>query len=115
VANNLAWLYVNDGGNLDVALSLAQKAKQQLPDSPATSDTLAWVLYKKGLYAPAIPILQECIAKVPTSATYSYHLGMALLASGRKQEAKTQLEAALRLKLAGEDDQAARAALARIR
>lgn len=114
VANNLAWLYVNEGGNLDAALSLAQKAKQQLPDSPATSDTLAWVLYKKGFHAAAIPILQECVAKVPTSPIYPYHLGMALLASGRKQDAKTYLETALRLKLAGEDDQAARAALARI-
>jgi hypothetical protein len=36
---------------------------------------------------------------------------MALLASGKKQDGRTQLEAARRLKLAGEDDQAAREAL----
>jgi tetratricopeptide (TPR) repeat protein len=111
VANNLAWLQATEGGNLDVALSLAQRAKAQLPDSPTTSDTLAWILYKKGLYSAAIPLMQECVVKVPSSPTYRYHLGMALLASGRKQEGKTQLEAALRMKLTAGDDQAARAAL----
>jgi Tfp pilus assembly protein PilF len=112
VANNLAWLHVSEGGNLDVALSLAQKAKERLPDSPATSDTLAWVLINKGLHSAALPIMKECVAKVPSSPIYRYHLGMALLGSGRKQEAKTQLEAALRMKLTGADDRAARAALA---
>jgi tetratricopeptide (TPR) repeat protein len=114
VANNLAWLHVNEGGDLDVALSLAQTAKRQLPESPAVSDTLAWILNKKGLHAAAIPVMQECVAKVPSSAVYRYHLGMALLASGKKREAKTQLEIARQLKLGGNDDQAARAALAGI-
>ena len=32
VKNNLAWLYANHGGNLDVALKLAQEAKGATPE-----------------------------------------------------------------------------------
>lgn len=108
VANNLAWMYANEGKNLDVALGLAQKAKQLQPDSPATTDTLAWIQYKKGLYAGAIPLLQECVTTSPESPTYHYHLGMALLASGDTKRANQELQTALRLNLAGDDATQAR-------
>ena len=39
--------------NLDVALGRAQKAKSLMPESPSITDTLAWVLYKKGNCAGA--------------------------------------------------------------
>ena len=114
-ANNLAWMHASDGGDLDVALSLAQKAKEQLPDSPIVSDTLGWILYKKGMHAAALPVLQECVKQVPSSATYRYHLGMALLAGGKKKEASVSLEAARRLKLTPKEDQEAVAALASLK
>ena len=38
-ANNLAWDYAENGGNLDEALQLAQRAKQQMPQSANASDT----------------------------------------------------------------------------
>ena len=109
--NNLAWMYAAEGTNLDVALGLAQKAKQLQPDSLNSTDTLAWIQYKKGLYAAAIPLLQECVAKEPHSAAYQYHLGMALLAHGERQKGKQYVETALRLKLAEPDAQDARRAL----
>ena len=111
-AGNLAWVYAEEDTNLDVAVSLAQKAKQLLPDLDSVSDTLAWVYYKKGNYSGAVPLLQECVEKAPKQASYRYHLGMALLAGGEKDKAKEQLEAALRLKLTGNDAQQARQALA---
>jgi tetratricopeptide (TPR) repeat protein len=95
-----------------VALSLAQKAKQLLPDLDSISDTLAWVYYKKGNYNGAVPLLVDCVEKAPDRASYRYHLGMALLAGGQKGKAKQQLEAALRLRLTGADAQRARQALA---
>jgi len=112
--NNLAWLYAQHGGNLDVALSLAQKGKELFPDSPSTTDTLAWIQCKKGLYAAAIPLMQECVQKVPSSPTYHYHLGMALLAIGEKQIAKQHLQTALRLKLNQEDSRQVGEALAKL-
>jgi len=112
-ANNLAFLYVKQGGNLDVALDLAQRAKQLMPDLNPITDTLGWVLYKKGDYASALPLLQECVEKEPNSPGYRYHLGMALSALGQKEKAKDQLESALRLRLLGEDAEQAKQILAR--
>ena len=49
--------------------------------------------------------------KVLDSAAYRYHLGMTLLSAGQKAKARSQLQAALRLKLEGEDADNARQAL----
>ena len=46
-ANNLAWILVEHGGNLDVALSHAQMAREQQPNDSYIADTLGWVYYKK--------------------------------------------------------------------
>ncbi len=107
-------MYALQGTNLDVALSLAQKARQLLPDLDSITDTLAWVQNKNGSYASAIPLLQECVQKAPGFPVYRYHLGMALLASGEKSKGREQLPAALRLKLRGEDAEQARQALAKL-
>ncbi len=112
-AGNLAWLEAQSGDNLDVALSLAERAKQAMPDPAPITDTLAWIQYKKGVYASAVPLFEECVKKAPSSPIYHYHLGLALLASGQKGEGRAQLEAALRLKLAGDDAKNARQTLGR--
>jgi tetratricopeptide (TPR) repeat protein len=110
-ANNLAWVMLKQHDNLDVALGLAQKAKQLMPEVETITDTLAWIEYEKGSYTAAIPLLQECVDKDPQHASYRYHLGMALLASGDKGKGKEQLDAALKLNLGREDAQDARRAL----
>ena len=49
VANaNMAWVDAQEGKDLDVALGMAQKAKSLMPEVATISDTLAWVMYKKG-------------------------------------------------------------------
>jgi tetratricopeptide (TPR) repeat protein len=106
-ANNLAWLYAAYGkGNLDEAVRLAQGVVQKNPNIAGFSDTLGWVYYKKGLYGAAIEQLQKAVSNDETaartansapSATYHYHLGMALKAKGDKQASRRELEAALRL------------------
>jgi tetratricopeptide (TPR) repeat protein len=99
VANaNMAWVDAQEGKNLDVALGMAQKAKSQAPELPSITDTLAWVMYKKGNYSGAIPLLQECVQKAPNSAEYHYHLGVVLVAAGQKDKGKSQLQAALQMK-----------------
>jgi len=110
---NLAYTEAQQGGELNVALGLAQKAKSLLPNVDAITDTLAWIEYLKGDYDDAVPAFQNCIRKDPGRASYRYHLGMALLAEGDRRGAKSSLEAALRLHLAGADAQKARDTLAR--
>jgi tetratricopeptide (TPR) repeat protein len=114
-AANLAWVYTKQGGNLDVALGLAQRAKQLQPNVDSITDTLAWVQFKKGNTIQAKPLLQDCVRKAPERASYHYHLGMVLLASGERQKAKSELESALRLKLPADEANDARQALARLR
>lgn len=111
-ANNLAWVYAEQGQNLDVALGLAQKAKAQNPGVPSFSDTLAWVMFRRGDYASAIPLLQECVKRIPDSAQFHYHLGMVLVSDGQKTAGKAQLQAALEMKLDPQDAEQARKALA---
>lgn len=95
-ANNLAWMYAEQGTNLDVALQLAQAALAQSPASPEISDTLGWVYYKKGLADLAIPPLEESVAKDPRNAAYRLHLGLAYAKAGKDAKARESLEMALR-------------------
>ena len=111
---NTAWVYAQEGKNLDVALGMAQKAKSLMPELPSITDTLAWVMYKRGDYTGGIPLLRECIQKSPESGEFHYHLGMALLAAGQRAQARKELEAALRMKLNSADEQQARQALNQI-
>jgi tetratricopeptide (TPR) repeat protein len=110
---NMAWVDAQEGKDLDVALGLAQKAKSLMPDSIPISDTLAWVMYKKGNYSGAIPVLQDCVKKSPDSAQFRYHLGLALIAAGQTEPGKAQLEAALQMnKLRPADREQAQQSLA---
>jgi tetratricopeptide (TPR) repeat protein len=87
-ANNLAAASAAHGGNLDEALALAQKARELAPDLVNAADTLGWIQYKKGLHLAAVPLLEECVRKAPESATYRYHLGMVLVATGQNEKAR---------------------------
>lgn len=97
-ANNLAWMYAEGGGNLDVALRLAQVAKEQLPDVPEVNDTLAYIYLKKDLANLAVPPLQSAIEKDPQNPTYRYRLGVALAKTGDKASARRELQQALKMR-----------------
>jgi tetratricopeptide (TPR) repeat protein len=96
-ANNLAYLYSEHGGNKDKALELAQTAKEILPEDPRISDTLGWILYKRGLYDRAVSLLSESAEKLRENAEVHYHLGMAYLKAGKPTEAKEMLSKAIQL------------------
>ncbi len=95
IANNLAYLYLEHGGDLNVALSLAQQAKQKLADSPVVADTMGWLYYKLRRPEAAVTQLSESVRRVPGNPIYRYHLGMAYMAAGRPNEATSSLQLAL--------------------
>jgi len=97
-SNNLAWMYAEDGGNLDLALQLAQNAKSRMPNRPEVNDTLGWVYYKKDLATLAVPALREAVDKDPQNPNYQYHLGLAYAKSGDRRKAKEALQRALAIK-----------------
>ncbi len=94
--NNLAFLLAEEGTDLDMALTLAQRAKQKAPNDPMISDTLGWIYIKKGLANNAVPIFTELTSKYPTMAVFHYHLAMAHSQRGDNAQAKRALEAALK-------------------
>jgi tetratricopeptide (TPR) repeat protein len=96
-ANNLAWIYAEHGGNIDVALSLAQTAREQLPEDPGVADTLGWIYYKKNVPLKAISLLKESAQKMESQPVVHYHLGMAYLKYGDKKLTRQELETALKL------------------
>jgi len=96
-ANNLSYLLLEHGGDINYALSLAQTARSAMPDSPNSGDTLAWAYYKIGAFVSATPLLQEAIIKSPQNPTYYYHLGLVYWKSGKVALAKTNFERSLRL------------------
>jgi tetratricopeptide (TPR) repeat protein len=96
-ANNLAWIYAEHGGSLDIALQLAEIATGALPNQPEAHDTLGWIFYKKDLLAPAIRALKQSVELDPSNATASYHLALAYQKSGDNNEARRTFEAFLKL------------------
>jgi tetratricopeptide (TPR) repeat protein len=114
-ANNLAWLQAEDGGNLDVALRLAQTAKARLPESPEVNDTLGYIFYLKGLYSSAIAALKVSVARDPGNPAYQFRLGMAYAKNGDATLARESLNEALRINRAFDGADEARATLSALR
>ena len=96
--------------DLDQALDYAQRSLELAPDElkefPLAA--LGWVHYKRREFAQAVDCLQRSteLERSPTTLT---HLGMALLAQGSDEQARTVLREARRLGrahgvAAGEDD-----------
>jgi tetratricopeptide (TPR) repeat protein len=102
-ANNLAWIYAENEGNLDVALNLAQTAQRRLPDVAAVNDTLGFIYYKKNLPGLAISTLKVGAEKDPGNAQVRYHLGLAYASAGETAQAKHSLGRALALRLGADD------------
>ncbi|MGA2434875.1 MAG: tetratricopeptide repeat protein, partial [Bryobacteraceae bacterium] len=102
--NNVAYMIAESGGDLDQALTLAQRAKSKVPDNPDISDTLGWIYIKKNLSDNAVDIFRKLVAQRPDNSTYRYHLGMALFQKGDKLQAKQALAGALEKKPAKDEE-----------
>jgi tetratricopeptide (TPR) repeat protein len=96
IASELAYLYLDHGGDVNVAVTLAQTAKRNMPNSPATADALGWAYYKLGSTELAIAQLEESVQRYPRSPMYGYHLGMAYAAARRFGPARKSLLSALK-------------------
>ena len=101
--NNLAFIKAEDGQDLDEALTMAQRARQGLPNSPDIMDTLGWIYLKKNLSDDAIRTFKELVTADPNRAAYHYHYGMALLQKGDKLSAKRELETAIKFNPSKDD------------
>jgi Tfp pilus assembly protein PilF len=91
--NNLAYLLSEFANRPDEALKLAQRAVELSPQEAAYSDTLGWILYRKGVYKSAIQYLERADkADVVTK----YHLAMAYAKAGQTPRGQAILKEALK-------------------
>jgi predicted Zn-dependent protease len=98
VANNLASLLADhrdDAASLDRAYTIARRLSGM--KVPAFQDTFGWIEYRRGNYEAALPPLQAAAEGLPNDPLVQVHLGLAYVALGRGEEARTYLERGLEI------------------
>ena len=106
VANNLSWIYLEKGINLNDAYELASAAFEKEPENPFYTHTLGCALYRKGIFKQAEWHLKEAIRLIEGDedkkagfdrhkAIFSYHLALAQMKTDHEGEAKEKLRFAI--------------------
>jgi len=113
-ANNLAYILLEHGGSVNVALTLAQTARRGLPSLANSADTLAWAYFHNGAFSVAAPLLEDAVKKAPDNSSYRYHLGLTYQNLNDSARARTELEKAISLDPKSPIAEEARRALSRI-
>ena len=94
VLNNLAnvLLSLKD----PAAVKVAEQALSKDPKNPNVIDTLGWTLFQFGQTDRALQLLRDARLRDPGNAVMRYHLAVVLAQTGRRTEAKDELELALK-------------------
>jgi tetratricopeptide (TPR) repeat protein len=96
--NNYSFFLADQGSDLDLALSYAQKAKAKAPTDPMIADTLGFIYLKKNLPQNAASIFTELTGKHPQVAMFHIRLATAHFQAGDKAAARKKLDDARRNK-----------------
>ncbi len=88
--NALAYLWAEEGRNLDEALRLQKMALEQQPFSGAFQDTMGWIHFRRGQLDEALEHLEVADRYQPHEPEIIEHLAVVLAALGRKEEAAAQ-------------------------
>ena len=106
--NNLAYLLADKFDQIEEAHTLALKARELDPFSPAVADTYGWIAFKMGDFSLARSLLEESSGKIEAPMIF-YHLAKAYVALDMIPEAKIALDKAINLGLPDEEADDARA------
>lgn len=112
--NNLAFALSEANGNLDEALTFAQKAQKLAPGDPRIADTVGWIYLRKGTIDAAVQVFSSNVRIAPHEPVYRYHLALALQQKGDKEGAKRTLLLALSDKPTGGSEQEIRQLLSQL-
>jgi predicted Zn-dependent protease len=91
--NNLAYAYLK--ARDPRALDTARAAYRAAPDDAAVNDTLGWALVNHGNPDLGLSYLRNAQYRAAQDPEIRYHIAVALLKLGRKDEARGQLDTAL--------------------
>ncbi|CAD5373402.1 TPR_REGION domain-containing protein [Rubrivivax sp. A210] len=92
--NNLAQVLIaqKDAG----ALEVAERALKARPGAPHIIGTAGWAAHKAGQTDRALQLLRDARLRNPNNPETRYYLGTVLASTGRKTEAREELEGALK-------------------
>lgn len=93
--NNLAFLLARSGEDLSKAQLLSVQLAEEFADNPIIMDTRAYVLAATGLHEDALAIYEQALSKAGENVVIRYHYAKSLVALGRTDEARVQLQALL--------------------
>jgi cellulose synthase operon protein C len=93
--NNLAYLLAKQPAGLEEAAKLGERAYKKVPRNPAVADTYGWILVQQGAAQRGLPLLEHAARQQPNNQTIRYHLGAAYARTGKREDARKALEAAL--------------------
>ena len=91
--NNLAWLYGERGD--PKAIEVARRAVAIAPGAAPVLDTLGWSLVQAGQLDEGLKYVQQAHDLDRENPEIAYHLGVALLKSGRAADARAPLDRAI--------------------
>ncbi|QPK61883.1 PEP-CTERM system TPR-repeat protein PrsT [Methylomonas sp. LL1] len=111
--NNLAYIYFNNGNGK--ALAYAEKAQKLAPDQASGNDTLGWILVNNGKAEEGLHYLRNAHSRMSQNPEIRYHIAVALDQLQRKEEARQELEQALKLNIPFTGIEQARALLEKLR
>jgi putative PEP-CTERM system TPR-repeat lipoprotein len=112
--NNLAWVYFLSADSR--ALSTAEEAYAQAPNSAAIAGTLGWIVVESGNDLPrGLKLLRQAAEGAAPSPIVRYHLAVALSRSGLREEALQVLTALVESGAQFDELAAAQALIAKLR
>jgi cellulose synthase operon protein C len=82
------------------ALQIAEQALAKSPGTPHILGTAGWAAFKAGQNDRALQLLRDARLRDPSNAETRYFLGAVLASTGRKTEAREELEASLKAGIA---------------
>ena len=98
--NNLAYM-LNELGD-PKSRKYAEQVYMLAPTNPSVLDTLGWILVQHGDAARGLDLLKTAARASPSENDIRMHLAKALLKTGDKAGAKTELQALAKLDQASE-------------
>lgn len=93
--NNLAWAAAQTGD--PKAVEYAEKANRLAPGQPAIMDTLGVLLVERGESGRGLELLQKAVELAPQASEIRLNYARALLKTGKKGDAKLELDTLAKL------------------
>jgi tetratricopeptide (TPR) repeat protein len=101
-ANNMAWVLATEKKDFIRAREMIATVLRLMPNHPQVLDTAGWIAFMEGKHDEAIEMFNASI-RYGDNAEAHYHMGRVFEDQQRIEEARTQYEKALEMKLAGKE------------